>query len=298
MNTKRCYLIFVPPYDENAGGSIVLHKLCHTLNQLGEEAYLWIAPYPWNDNSMRARLKRAYNRLFLPFGRCQNYQTPVANRALLKRNPIVVYPEVVSGNPLKGANVVRWFLHKPGFHTNVIDYGKNELYFFFDKFCNDTNINSDESNELFLITLNPLYTNTFQRRSGSCYMMRKGRGKAIIHDTRDTIQIDGLSHREIAAIFNRTEFFFSYDEYTMYSQFAALCGCISIVIPLSHRSREEWVEKHPISKYGIAYGMDDIAHAKRTMHKVREYFDDLEKESITTVTNFIEKTSIYFREGK
>lgn len=126
-------------------------------------------------------------------------------------------------------------------------------------------------------------------------MMRKGKGRKIVHDLSDSVQIDGLSHYETARIFRKSKYFFSYDELTLYSQYASLCDCISVVIPDKFNCREEWVEKHPISKYGIAYGLDDIEHAIQTRHKVAEYFTDLEEESRKSVVRFAEVAVNHFR---
>lgn len=297
MSEAPKYIIYAPSYDENNGGCIVLHKLCHTLNQLGEKALLCpMSP------TKRPRRRDRFLALFKPkppprpFLLCDDYDTPVATADDLSDNSIVVYPEIVAGNPVGCKNVVRWFLHKPGYHSGVIDYGENELYFIFDDFCDDKNINDNPDNKLRLTALNPAYydhKNEF--RSGSCYLIRKGKGKEIVHDLGGSIKIDRLSHSEIAEIFNKSEIFYSYDEATMYSQFAALCGCVSVVIPTSYSNRETWVEVHPISKFGIAYGLDDIEHAVATRTQVRGYFDNLELESTELVKSFIAKTYDFYR---
>jgi hypothetical protein len=286
MERRPNYIIYSSSYDENVGGSIVLHKLCHVLNQLGEHAYLW--PRKKKRYDLRWVLKRKN------FEMCASFNTPFASSKHLK-NSIVVYPEIVSGNPLQAKNVVRWFLHRPGYHTGKINYGENELYFSFDEASDDSAINTNPDNRLTILSLNPAYKNQNRGgRFGSCYMMRKGEGRLLIHDVENSIRLDGMSHREIADVFNRTKIFYSYDEFTMYSQFAALCGCISVVIPASYKNRLEWVGKHPISKYGIAYGLDDIEHARETQYLVLEYFKDQERESMNTVKSFVSKTCNYF----
>lgn len=296
MSEAPKYIIYAPSYDENNGGCIVLHKLCHTLNQLGEKALLW----PMSPTKRPRRRDRilAFIRpkpAAKPFLLCDDYDTPVATAEDLSDDCIVVYPEITAGNPVGCKNVVRWFLHKPGYHTGVIDYSENELYFVFADFCDDKAVNKDPGNRLFVVSRNPAYFNyRSDSRRGSCYLIRKGKGKEIVHDLEGSIKIDRLSHSEIAKIFNKTEIFYSYDEVTMYSQFAALCGCISVVIPTSYSSREEWVKDHPIAKNGVAYGLDDIEHAVHTQHRVGNYFDKLEAESLETVKEFIAKTSKVF----
>jgi hypothetical protein len=49
----------------------------------------------------------------------------------------------------------------------------------------------------------------------------------------------------------------------MYSMYAALCGCISIVVPRPGMSREEWNSDEQ-DCYGVAYGEEDIPRALAT----------------------------------
>lgn len=293
MSTKTNFIIYAPPYKDDSGGIIVLHKLCHLLNELGHQAYLWpnqfgVRPTLWK------KIKRSLKKT--PYHTNSEYNTPIANKSLFYEDSIVVYSEVDYGNPLAAKNVVRWLLHKPGFHTGEVNYGKDELTFFFDDYCLEPGLPVDAENKLFVLSLNSCYRpEGSEQRSGSCYMMRKGKGRKIVHDLSDSVQIDGLSHYETARIFRKSKYFFSYDELTLYSQYAALCDCISVVIPDKFNCREEWVEKHPISKYGIAYGLDDIEHAIQTRHKVAEYFKDLEEESRKSVVRFADVAVNHYR---
>jgi len=259
------------------------------INQLGYVALLW----PMT-STRSGWIKNFFNRKKSNFSVSKFYPSTIAQQSNLLSNAIVVYPEVVSGNPLKHKNIVRWFLHKPGYHTGTINFGEGELYFFYDQHSDDPAINSEQTNKLSVVALNPAYKNLNQSRSGSCYLVRKGKGKALVHDTRNSVKIDGLSHAEVARIFNSSEFFYSYDEMTFYSQYAALCGCVSVVVPESYANREEWVLNHPIGRYGVAYGEADIPHALETAHLLEKHFAEQEEISIKEVQNFIDKSINFF----
>ncbi len=151
--------------------------------------------------------------------------------------------------------------------------------------------------ELFLWILNQTYRNENRPdRKGVCYIVRKGNQKPRIAETEsaDAICIDGMTHAEVNDVFNRCHTFYSYDEATMYSQYAAVAGCISVVIPGLYESREAWAKNHKLGRYGIAYGLDDIAHAQATRHKVLDLLQSEEMKGKETVKNFTRLTKERF----
>ena len=296
-NKEFKFIIYASNFNENSGGQIVLHKLCDILNQLGEKAYLY--PYFYEPMIELNKPVRSLYRIlrylvqkigFYKLRTNPHFNTPIINKKDINDKCIVVYPEIINGNPLKCKNVVRWFLHKPGFHTGEINYGKNELYFFYQHIFNDKSINPDQDNLLYISwIMDDIYKQTnFRERSGSCYMLRKGKNKKIVHNISNSILLDGKSHVEIAKIMNECEYFISYDSETMYSPYAVLCGCKSIVIPNEGVSKEQW---QPIEelRYGVAYGFDDLEEAERTKHLVLEVLKKKEQESLKMVEQFIKK---------
>lgn len=295
MEPSPTYIIYSPPYNERRGGSIVLHQLCHALNERGERALVWPMGRLPEDGLVSQLMNRAPTD---PFRVLESLSTPVASLRRPGENAIVLYPEIVDGNPLGAENVARWLLNIPGFFTGEAAYGKDELFFKFDDYCDDPRITGGKAERLFLFTLNPCYVNFGGgERSGSCYLMRKGKGKPIVHDLEDSIRIDGRAHEEVAGIFNRTRTFYSYDEATMYSQYAALCGCESVVIPSRYENRADWARDHPLSRYGVAYGLDDIAHTRDTAHLVADHLRALQDDGMRTVGSFVETTRRHFGFG-
>jgi hypothetical protein len=290
------YLVVAPPYDPNSGGSIFLHELVHALRSLGADAALW----PWNRRPVgsAAHLRAILQRPSLlwrepPFALAPGRDTPLAPLHEQVGDSIVVYPEVVLGNPLGARNVVRWLLYRPGLR-DPYKFEPGEMFFRAGEMSDLPDLTGGAP-DLFLWRVNPAYRDQqAPDRKGACYLLRKGADKPRIAETRDAIQIDGLSHEEIAAIFNRCDTFYSYDEASFYSQYAALCGCLSVVVPGLYSSRAEWVAQHPLARYGVAYGLDDLDHAKATRHRVTDLLQEKEAAGLETVRSFLDLTQARF----
>lgn len=105
-------IISAPGYTHLSSGVRCLHLLCDRLNRLRISSAI-------TTDIADPRLNTP--RTFL--GTISEYPT------MLDRS-IVVYPEVVAGNPLRAKNVVRYLLNKPGFVSDVGigDYGEGEYY--------------------------------------------------------------------------------------------------------------------------------------------------------------------------
>lgn len=94
------YYIFTPPYTHVSAGVRALHLLCHALNQSGQKAYLAFTEQPKG----------------LAVNPALNTPWTTPELALLYKdiNPIVVYPDIIKGNPTNAKHVVRWLLGYPG----------------------------------------------------------------------------------------------------------------------------------------------------------------------------------------
>jgi len=308
-NNKFKYIVMSPSYNEINGGVVVLHKLCHVLNQVGEEAYIfhYRDNYLLNSNHL---FKTAYDaiknycKILLNGFKVNPYlNTPVLNKIpddISSDGWVVIYPEVVLGNPLGAKNVVRWLLHQPGFHNGNILYGPGELYFKFNSAIYDFQLLGSKTsvNELKVIHYPLEHYNLDEiptTRSGTAYCIRKGKGKKLIHDLNDSVLIDGLSHAETAKVFKSVKRFISYDTLTAFSIFAVLCGCESVVIPDEGISKHQWYPNIE-DQYGIAYGLSILEreNALQTSSKVLERVNRHHLESVDNVSNMIDIVERYF----
>lgn len=208
---------------------------------------------------------------------------------------IVIYPELVSDNPLGAHHVGRWLLNRPSFFERKLIVGPGDLFFKYDDRCDEPELTKGKAQTLFLFSRNKSYSRTnFGPRTGSCYMLRKAKGRPLVHDLNDCLLVDDMSHQDLNREFNARKTFYCYDEMTTYSQFAALCGCESVVIPWHFKDQADFVANYPLSRYGVAYGQENIAHAQSTMHLVKGYLDDCEESGTQSVRDFVRVTRKHF----
>jgi hypothetical protein len=133
------FAVFAPGFDPNVGGVVVLHQLCHYLNELGHTCHM----VPWfssaevspldNDSLLRDIFDQRQTLRKMAYTLNPDLNTPVYRKpwkGIPRRNDlVVVYPEVAFGNPLRARNVARWLLHNPGFHNKNIYFVPGEVQF-------------------------------------------------------------------------------------------------------------------------------------------------------------------------
>ena len=239
INDKIKIIIYTPPYSNTCGGIIVMHYFAQLINE------------KYNDKFC-AKLFM-HNNLKYKNSFCNDF----AKIDEIDDNTIVVYPEVVSGNPLNAKNVVRWVLLELGIEMPLDHYKKwstSDLVYHWE--TNDKQLSCPFYNDIFTNT-NP------ENRNKTCYLIKKGR---LIHKNikylhpPDSICIDDLSLQEKAKIFNECKFFYSYDPNTAYILFSAACGCIPIIYGIEGVSEEEYFKSkifnfdNTIYNRGIVYG--------------------------------------------
>lgn len=302
------FMIFAPPYQEDNGGSIALHYLCHLLNEKGYQSAI-VPLYRTHESDqrfifrgMKKSLTSKFQSIRRSFHTSPELKTPVIRKPPypLPSDTVAIYPEIVTGNPLGANNIVRWLLHRPGYITGKVSYGTGELYFDYNAFSEGFGIPGSKlsKKKLFIAKYPDYFYNQDEAlqpelRNGSAHCIRKGKEKKFVHSL-DSILIDGLNHEEISRIFKRVKTFISYDTKTMYSTLAAVCGTDSIVIPDEGVGKEEW-EPNPVRSYGIAYGFDDLENARQTASLVPQQLQKLSEASKQAVDELIIEIRDYFK---
>ncbi|MEM6589175.1 MAG: hypothetical protein AAF641_12065 [Pseudomonadota bacterium] len=224
---------------------------------------------------------------------------PQAPLSVLKE-AIAVYPEVIESNPLSSDAVARWILLTPGKHTGsdgLQPVEAEEVFYYHKSYIQGLDWTRKE-NELRLhwVRDDVYFERQTGPREGSCYMVRKGPqmgSKLDAHDL-DAVLLDGKPHEEIADYFNRCEYFYCYDPYTMYLTYAVFCGCTPIVTPPPGLTEEAW---HPVKeRYGVAFGNspDQLAFARKTAPKMMGHVQDLKAEEDRQLRHFVTRLADRF----
>lgn len=287
------FVFYTPPYDDNSGGLIAIYKLAHMLNENGHVAKIWM----WNKlHSHETRMinGKVTRQYWIPKNNLTNqegcpYPIIEADEKDIEKS-IVIYPEIIEGNPLGAKKVVRWLLNKPGAITGESSFGFDDLIFYYAEHFLPSDIIAEDS---FWLRITDMKTHIYkdfkkQEREGVYFMIRKGNDIPLTYHPKNAIQVDGKSHKELAEIFANAKMFISYDMYTAYSVFASICGCDSVIVPRPGLTKEQWKNgKDRYDLLGLAYGYEDIQRARETRPALVERLKQGELLNLAAMNNFI-----------
>lgn len=318
---KYKYVIVCPR--NNRGGSTVLQNLCRSLSDAGYESSIFISNGLTVGKS-KYPFRRQIEKYIVPYSNVLKYKTLTICRKyrLLKNivdnnyeylsadlsgiqikmtpvidsNTVVVYPDLVYGNPLNAKNIVRYFLYYNRFSNDDNAYGDDDLFICYRKQFNDWKLNPNGYELQTSYFDLDLYKRTnFGERHGTCYIIRKGKNRADLPISFDGPIIDDMPEDKKVSIFNSCERCISYDTQTAYSSIAAMCGCLSIVVPEIGKGRNDYLTDDDVV-YGVAYGFsdDEIAYAMNTANRVKELYEKQNAKGIEEVKKFVNICEEYF----
>jgi len=275
----RPIVIYTYDFDMGIGGIKVMHKLCHMLNKMGYESYL-----------MPIHIRNEFLTYY--------DNTPIVTEEILNdiENCIVIYPEGIKYNPLSSKHVVRWMLGPPR-EEDIITYSKDDMILWYADYYYLDHV-GQKDNQLFILEFHEgIFFNQNKKRNGSSYCVRKCKNPKFIHP-EESIFIPYHAAGNLlglADLYNHTEKFYCYDNYTFLPVQATMCGCISIVVPDGTKTKEEWINGSKLSKYGIAYGEDDISRAIETIPLLYKEIDNINLEMYKQINIFINKCKNKFK---
>lgn len=261
---KRPYLICVQDYDPSSQGNLIMHRLCHYLNERGYPAYM-TSKYTNPD-----------------------WNTPKATNDILGENTIAVYTDVVPGNPMRATRVVRWLLNSKEFYKNTMKwqwwrpYDNGDITFTFHKEW------APDCPELYMreIDRSIFYPPKSGKRKGIVYYTGKNEGKVKVPDkVRAGLKLETgknvkvRTYQELAEIFRKAEVFYCYVGSGLVEE-AIYCGC-----PVIYKGTEPCINWD-----GVAKDEDDLPRAMATQDKRIQYIENRRHETQKQIDEFIRIT--------
>jgi hypothetical protein len=279
-------------FDFSNGGIVVQFYLAKLLDELGLNVRIIISDFNTHYNTYKNNSNNIFNRFW-------------TNDFPIDDNVIVIYCEGTTGNPLGAKNVVRWMLSELGKNVPVNrlhTWGKNELVYYFNKELIHYKTPEKIYKYLPIIYLDPIIKNINNKRKGCCYTIRKG---SSYHKNLNYIHPNGSfeitrqhSQYDYVKIFNKFDIFITYDNLTFLTIISVICGCITIVNKVDGLSKSDWIktlgtfsdymENKGINElYGIAYGIDDLEYARKTIHLAETQLKDIINYGNNSINSFI-----------
>lgn len=210
-------IIVAPPYTQNSNGIKSIHKICHTINQLGGDARLMF---------LNGRLGFGGKEWTNP-----EFNTPClqeVDRGLLLTD-IVVYPEIVTGNPLCATKIVRYLGNKDGLLTGNKMNAKTGDFLLAHSIVIEPKADYVLFNAEFNSCFNDNFTEWTHLRNIDATYGGKGHiyGKCSI--VTNTLYIDRswpCGAQQLAYLLRKIRFFYTWDSWTATNIDAILCGAM------------------------------------------------------------------------
>lgn len=121
---KKIFIV-APPYSEKSAGIVALHELCDSLNGKGYDAYIILLII---DGSNSKLILEDNPKFFNHSLQRKSIRKLDIKNIIELNNEIVIYPEIISGNPLGFKYVARYFLNSEGTISGNRTNQKNSDY--------------------------------------------------------------------------------------------------------------------------------------------------------------------------
>ena len=255
---RHPYYIVAPRYTRTSAGIRGLHVLCHWLNMTGQSAFLLVYP-AWDGLQVNPDL-----------------QTPLLSDAIVRHHyaagltPVVVYPEVLAGDPFGAPVRVRWIGNVPGLLGGTTSFDPDELCFAHSSHLAKIVGTSD------LLSIPVIDTAVYRpapvlHRSEICFYAAKYQavhGLAVRGVPEGAIEItrDGelWPPARIADLFRRSTLFYCFEDTALINE-AALCGCPVVMMKNETFTWPIAIDEVGWDGYAWGDGDEEVARARRTV---------------------------------
>lgn len=230
------WIIVTEPYSDASNGIRSMHNICHLLNEQGENAYL--AFITQNPNFLERRIFTTSNNSFLD----SNLLTKPITQDLLTeeflKDCIVVYPDILVGNPLKAKKIVRYLGNKQANwpHKNFLNIEKGAFI------LSHSNIFHEKPNAvLFNPKIDPIFFEEnktinfieFKKRNLDLLYYGKGIYYGECKNFKNTFLLDRSAIKDkhqVCLLLKQCRFLFTYDALSNLNAEAVAAGAVPIIL--------------------------------------------------------------------
>ncbi len=291
LSKSRPFLIVTPWYRHSSAGIVALHYLCHQLNQLGFEAYLFV----WMQPRLPAGMRPLHPHWNTPVITVPLENNPIWQR--IKDQVIVIYPEIIAGNPVRSQRVVRYMLNRES-AANAIRLGPDDFIVSFSKMftMNHFVLYMPVSLDLAIF-----YDRDPQqeRTQDMCWI-----GKGSLYGVQEKppegcvpITITWPATRqELGDQLRKSRFLYTYDALTSLTVEAALCGAVPVIKHFGPWSRRD-LEFGELGIDGVAMAdtPEEIERAVLTRAGLLDRVQQVIAEVPQRILDFAHAAQAFFR---
>jgi hypothetical protein len=253
------YIVWSYDYMEHSAGQKTMHRLCHELNEAGQEAYVFFQ------------------------GRNPEWNTPYYGGPF-DDDWLSIIPEISWNSPIPGIrddHVIRWMLNKPHEHYEPV----GEWFYFLPLF-NTTKLPKKRMLFLPTIELDRYYDQHLPREFDTFWVGKESITRDI--DRSTTTEITRELTGDIPALartLNQSRVMYTFDNVSAMAEIARLCGSKVVFIP------GDKVTKAQFDKYvaGEGFGWDEVP-PDFDPEVSRQRQIDLKNEFYVQLQNFIKIT--------
>jgi hypothetical protein len=297
---KPNFLIAAPPYTRIFAGVKVLHELCHELNELGYRTAIIFfhsgdgqsKPYEWAISDREDLYMPGIQRVQL------STVKPQQDIASFLENGIIIYPEIIKGNPIGAKRVCRYVLAKSD------EEYKDEYVVAFSRV-----FRRHYHHTLKKVLLPPWMNdaNTIhwtQRKLDATYF---GKAPKFMDCFRfpNTLLIERdwpRDQEQLALILKNTRFLYTFDCITSTINDAIMCGCVPIMlhdkqIPRSEINQDEFGTRPQIMMEQVAGGVAlkyDVTIVDKQMAEFKAKYLNIRDTWQSRVAQFAAKCAAHF----
>lgn len=249
------FVIWTPAWQNGSAGVHVLHRLCHMLIAAGYQACVNAPGNP-------------------------AYKEPIFD-GVLREDDIVIYPEIIRGNPMAAKRVVRYMLWYPWHHFGNDRIPKHELVIPYSNFLlPHTQANTDyEITHEYVLELGiidpALFVNDFSiEKTLTTYWISKCDQKTVQNFPmpKGAIHLNhGMPREEYIGLLKRSKCYYSFDMNSAVTMEAYLCGAECFLVTADNRV-VNWCGK---SREEVAADFYDLNRIHRFANLAKRFFGDV-----------------------